>query len=168
MPLDFPPEPTQGEEENADNTTGFENAVIFLSDEQLLANIRSLQLGNNIKQSVELVKDIGRCSLDVEMETGTGKTYVYSKTIFELNKKYGWIKFIVVVPSIAIREGVKKSFAITEEHFMEYYRKKARFFVYDSKNFTDLDSFSSSVGINEATRCNKGLWAKHHYSTLDL
>jgi len=91
---------------------------------------------------------LGRCSLDIEMETGTGKTYVYIKTMFELNKKYGWSKFIVVVPSIAIREGVKKSFEITGEHFMEHYGKKARFFIYNSKNLTDLDNFSSSAGIN--------------------
>ena len=78
-----------------------------LSDERLLNNIQSLQRQNNIKLSNSLVKDLGRCSLDIEMETGTGKTYVYIKTMFELNKKYGWSKFIVVVPSIAIREGVK-------------------------------------------------------------
>ena len=82
------------------------------------------------------------------METGTGKTYVYIKTIFELNKRYGWSKFIVVVPSIAIREGVYKSFQITQDHFMEHYGKKARFFIYNSKNLTELDNFSSSAGIN--------------------
>lgn len=82
------------------------------------------------------------------METGTGKTYVYIKTIFELNKLYGWSKFIIVVPSIAIREGVKKSFEMTQDHFMEYYGKKARYFVYDSKNLNLLDSFSSNTGIN--------------------
>lgn len=91
---------------------------------------------------------MGRCSLDIEMETGTGKTYVYIKTMFELNKKYGWSKFIVVVPSIAIREGVKKSFEITTDHFMEYYGKKARFFVYNSSNLNQLDNFSSNSGIN--------------------
>ena len=82
------------------------------------------------------------------METGTGKTYVYIKTMFELNKRYGWSKYIVVVPSIAIREGVKKSFEITAEHFMEQYGKKARFFIYNSSNLTQLDNFSSSSGIN--------------------
>lgn len=82
------------------------------------------------------------------METGTGKTYVYIKTMFELNKKYGWGKFIVVVPSIAIREGVKKSFEITASHFMEHYGKKARFFIYNSSNLNQLDNFSSSSGIN--------------------
>lgn len=82
------------------------------------------------------------------METGTGKTYVYIKTMFELNKRYGWSKFIVVVPSIAIREGVKKSFEITADHFMEHYGKKARFFVYNSSNLNQLDNFSSGSGIN--------------------
>lgn len=70
---------------------------------------------------------LGACSLDVEMETGTGKTYVYIKTMFELNKQYGWSKFIVVVPSIAIREGVYKSFETMQEHFMEHYGKRVRF-----------------------------------------
>lgn len=100
-----------------DDDTGYKNEIIELSDEQLLINIQKLQSQNNIKQSKSLVKDLGRCSLDIEMETGTGKTYVYIKTMFELNKKYGWSKFIVVVPSIAIREGVKKTFEITADHF---------------------------------------------------
>ena len=128
--------------------TGYKNELVELTDEQLLSNIQTLQRQNNIKLSNSLVKDMGRCSLDIEMETGTGKTYVYIKTMFELNKKYGWSKFIVVVPSIAIREGVKKSFEITSEHFMEHYGKKARFFVYNSSNLNQLDNFSSSAGIN--------------------
>ena len=127
---------------------GFENAKITLTDKQILDNIHTIQSNNNIRQSAKLINDLGRCSLDIEMETGTGKTYVYIKTMFELNKKYGWSKFIVVVPSIAIREGVKKSFEITGEHFMEHYGKKARFFIYNSKNLTELDNFSSSAGIN--------------------
>lgn len=131
-----------------DDDTGYKNEVVELTDEQLLTNIRKLQSQNNIKQSPNLVKDLGRCSLDIEMETGTGKTYVYIKTMFELNKKYGWSKFIVVVPSIAIREGVKKTFEITADHFMEYYGKKARFFIYNSSNLNQLDNFSSSSGIN--------------------
>ena len=130
------------------NDSGYRNAGVELSDEALLKNIRRLQTFNNIKLSPALVKDFGCCSLDVEMETGTGKTYVYIKTMFELNKRYGWSKFIVVVPSIAIREGVKKSFEITAEHFMEQYGKKARFFVYNSSNLTQLDNFSASAGIN--------------------
>lgn len=128
--------------------TGYKNKLVELSDEQLLQNIQNLQSQNNIKLSPSLVKDLGRCSLDIEMETGTGKTYVYIKTMFELNKKYGWSKFIVVVPSIAIREGVKKSFEITADHFMEHYGKKARFFIYNSSNLNQLDNFSSSSGIN--------------------
>ena len=128
--------------------TGYRNEAVELSDEQLLHNIQTLQSQNNIRLSTSLVKGLGRCSLDVEMETGTGKTYVYIKTMFELNKKYGWSKFIVVVPSIAIREGVKKSFEITADHFMEHYGKKARFFIYNSSNLNQLDNFSSSSGIN--------------------
>lgn len=128
--------------------TGYKNEMVGLSDEALLKNIHQLQSRNNIKLSPNLVKDLGRCSLDIEMETGTGKTYVYIKTMFELNKRYGWSKFIVVVPSIAIREGVKKSFEITADHFMEHYGKKARFFVYNSANLNQLDNFSQSSGIN--------------------
>ena len=128
--------------------TGYRNGAVELSDEQLLHNIQTLQSQNNIRLSTSLVKGLGRCSLDVEMETGTGKTYVYIKTMFELNRKYGWSKFIVVVPSIAIREGVKKSFEITVDHFMEHYGKKARFFIYNSANLNQLDNFSSSSGIN--------------------
>lgn len=128
--------------------TGYKNEAVELSDEQLLKNIQTLQSQNNIKLSSSLIKDLGRTSLDIEMETGTGKTYVYIKTMFELNKRYGWSKFIVVVPSIAIREGVKKTFEITTDHFMEYYGKKARFFVYNSSNLNQLDNFSSSAGIN--------------------
>ena len=131
-----------------EDDTGFKNEAVALTDEQLLNNIQALQNRNNIKQSAALINDLGRCSLDIEMETGTGKTYVYIKTMFELNKRYGWSKFIVVVPSIAIREGVKKSFEMTQDHFMEHYGSKARFFVYSSKNLHQLDEFSSSAGIN--------------------
>lgn len=112
---------------------GFANAPVALTPYQLLDNIRKVQAENNIRQSSALAKHLGCCSLDVEMETGTGKTYVYIKSMFELNKQYGWSKFIVVVPSIAIREGVRKSFETMQDHFMEYYGKKARFFVYNSK-----------------------------------
>lgn len=111
---------------------GFANAPIVLASHQLLKNIQDVQNDNNIKVSSSLAKHMGACSLDVEMETGTGKTYVYIKTMFELNKQYGWSKFIVVVPSIAIREGVQKSFQMMQDHFMEQYGKKARFFVYNS------------------------------------
>lgn len=130
------------------NDAGYKNEEVELSDEQLLSNIHTLQSQNNIKLSPALIKNLGRCSLDIEMETGTGKTYVYIKTMFELNKKYGWSKFIVVVPSIAIREGVKKFFEITSDHFMEHYGKKVRFFIYNSSNLNQLDNFSSSNGIS--------------------
>ncbi|HQL34218.1 MAG TPA: DEAD/DEAH box helicase family protein, partial [Treponemataceae bacterium] len=136
------------EPDDEEIATGFRNENIGLTDEQILHNIHQVQTLNNIKLVDTLDKTHGRCSLDIEMETGTGKTYVYIKTMFELNKMYGWSKFIVVVPSIAIREGVKSSFELTQEHFMEYYGKKARFFVYDSSNLTEIDRFSSSAGIN--------------------
>ena len=137
-------------EDDADllSETGYKNESIELTDGQLLDNIKAIQNENNIKVSDKLIGDVGRCSLDIEMETGTGKTYVYIKTMFELNKRYGWSKFIVVVPSIAIREGVNKTFQITEDHFMEQYGKKARFFIYNSSNLNELDNFSSSSGIN--------------------
>ncbi len=127
---------------------GFKNEIVALPDAVLLSNIREIQQNNNVKLSDKLVNNLGRCSLDVEMETGTGKTYVYIKTMYELNKHYGWSKFIVVVPSIAIREGVKKSFETTQDHFMEQYGKKVRFFVYNSSNLNQLDAFSSNSGIN--------------------
>ena len=87
---------------------GFANAPVALDQYQILKNIQDVQNDNNIKESSSLAKHMGACSLDVEMETGTGKTYDYIKTMFELNKQYGWSKFIVVVPSIAIREGVQE------------------------------------------------------------
>ena len=128
---------------------GFANAKVQLDYGQLLENIRHIQTRNNIKLSDSLKSgELGICSLDVEMETGTGKTYVYIKTMFELNKQYGWSKFIVVVPSIAIREGVRKSLETMQEHFMEYYGKKVRFFTYNSKNLTDIDNYSQSADIN--------------------
>lgn len=133
---------------NPEDDTGFRNAPVELSDDQLLQNIRTVQTQGNLHLSPSLVRSYGRCSLDVEMETGTGKTYVYIKTMFELHRRYGWSKFMVVVPSIAIREGVKKSFEITASHFMDQYGKKARFFVYNSANLTQIDTYSSSPDIN--------------------
>lgn len=148
MPQNIQTTMSDDEKDDIYDETGFKNEMLLLNNEQLLNNIRSIQSQNNIKLSTELVKGIGQCSLDIEMETGTGKTYVYIKTMFELNKKYGWSKFIVVVPSIAIREGVNKTFEMTVEHFMEHYGKKARFFIYNSSNLNQLDSFSSDSGIN--------------------
>ncbi|WFE69496.1 DEAD/DEAH box helicase family protein [Thiomicrospira sp. R3] len=128
---------------------GFKNADLKLTDIALLQNITQIQHQQNLPQSSELVKTkVSKVNLDIEMETGTGKTYCYIKTIFELNKQYGWSKFIIVVPSIAIREGVAKSLEITAEHFLETYHKKARFFIYNSKQLHHLESFSSDAGIN--------------------
>lgn len=143
-----PEDDTQWEIEDLMSEIGYKNEALRLTDDQLLQNIRNLQQENNIHQSDALAAPLGRVSLDVEMETGTGKTYVYIKTMFELNRLYGWSKFIVVVPSVAIREGVKKSFEIMADHFMEHYGKKARFFVYNSNNLNQLDAFSSNSGIN--------------------
>ncbi|MBL0946268.1 MAG: DEAD/DEAH box helicase family protein [Hydrogenophaga sp.] len=129
--------------------SGFKNADLALTDLALLDNIQQVQRGQNLPVSDTLVKTkVARINLDVEMETGTGKTYCYIKTIFELNRRYGWSKFIIVVPSIAIREGVAKSLEITAEHFLETYQKKARFFIYNSKQLHHLESFSSDAGIN--------------------
>lgn len=123
------------------------NKPVSLSDEELLKNIISIQNRNGIVPSKVLDKTLGRCSLDIDMETGTGKTYVYTKAMFELNKKYGWSKFIIVVPSIAIREGVKKSLEITQNHFMEHYGKKIRHYVYDSSRLHDIDDFSQRSDV---------------------
>ena len=128
--------------------TGYGNHIIELGDRAILQNINSIQNLYDIAPSTSLAKGVARVNLDIEMETGTGKTYVYIKTMFELNKQYGWSKFIIVVPSIAIREGVAKSFKMLEEHFMEHYGKKARWFVYNSSNLQQLDSFSADSGLN--------------------
>lgn len=132
----------------SENDIGYKNGEIVLSEDELLKNIHQIQTQNNIHLSNEVIKRLGACQLDIEMETGTGKTYVYIKTMFELNKRYCWTKFIVVVPSIAIREGVKKSFDITQDHFMELYGKKARYFVYNSDNLNQIDTFSQSADIS--------------------
>jgi type III restriction enzyme len=129
--------------------TGFKNEDLSISGTQLLSNIQSVQKRQNLPASKALITSkISKVNLDIEMETGTGKTYVYIKTMYEMNLKYGWNKFIVVVPSIAIREGVYKSLQITQEHFQEHYSKKIRFFIYNSKQLHNLESFSSDSGIN--------------------
>ncbi len=131
-----------------DEEAGYRNADVELDKKQLLDNIREMQIRNQIVPSTTLAPGYGVVNLDIEMETGTGKTYVYIKTMFELNKQYGWSKFIIVVPSIAIREGVAKSFRMLEDHFMEHYGKKARWFVYNSSNLNQLDQFSQDSGIS--------------------
>jgi type III restriction enzyme len=130
-------------------TAGFKNADLALTPSQVLENIHAVQRRQNLPLSAALVKTkVCDINLDVEMETGTGKTYCYVKSMFELNARYGWSKFIVVVPSIAIREGVHKSLEITAEHFLDDYKKRARFFIYNSKQLHNLESFSSDAGIN--------------------
>lgn len=127
--------------------TGWSNHKIVpqLTDGQVLENIRKIQRKNQIEPSADLE---GRYNLTIDMETGVGKTYTYIKTMYELNKYYGWSKFIVVVPSIAIREGVYKSFQVTQEHFAEEYGKKVRFFIYNSSQLTEIDRFASDNSIN--------------------
>src|SRR5690554_6466417 len=163
-------DPGQQAQTGAFDAEGFKNADLALSEAQVLENIQAVQRRQNLPASSSLTdfstydsknnrvpakaaykKDAlaaTRIHLDVEMETGTGKTYCYIKTIFEMNKRYGWSKFIIMVPSIAIREGVYKSLQITAEHFTESYGKKARFFIYNSKRLHELESFSSDAGIN--------------------
>jgi len=125
--------------------TGFRNRPIELTPAEVFDNIKKVQARNGLKISPKLE---GKYNLTVEMETGTGKTYVYIKTMFELFKRYGWSKYIVIVPSIAIREGVKKAFEITEEHFMEQYGRKARYFIYNSRQLHKIDQFAGDPGIN--------------------
>ena len=127
--------------------TGWSNHKIVpeLSDALILEHLQKIQRENQIQPSEKLE---GRYNLTIEMETGVGKTYTYIKTMYELNKYYGWSKFIIVVPSIAIREGVYKSFQVTEEHFAEEYGKKIRFFIYNSSRLTEIDRFASDNSIH--------------------
>ena len=111
----------------------------------ILEQIRAVQRRNGIEPSLRLE---GTYNLTIEMETGVGKTYTYIKTIYELNKHYGWCKFMVVVPSIAVREGVYKAFQMTREHFAEEYGSKVRFFLYNSAQMTEIDSFASECAIH--------------------
>ena len=127
--------------------TGWSNQKIVpeLNDRLILEHVQKIQRSNQIQPSDKLE---GRYNLSIEMETGVGKTYTYIKTMYELNKRYGWSKFIVVVPSVAIREGVYKTFQVTQEHFAEEYGKKVRFFIYNSKQLTEIDRFASDNSIN--------------------
>ena len=151
--------------------TGWSNHKIVpeLSDRLILEHLQKIQRENQIQPSQKLE---GRFNLTIEMETGVGKTYTYIKTMYELNRAYGWSKFIVVVPSVAIREGVYKSFQMTQEHFAEEYGKKVRFFIYNSKQLTEIDRFASDNSINvmiiNAQAFNaKGKDARRIYMELD-
>lgn len=134
-----------------DEFMGWRNEPIVpeLSDAMILERLRKIQRANQIKPS-ERIEPSESCkfNLTIEMETGVGKTYTYIKTMYELNKHYGWSKFIVVVPSIAIREGVYKSFQVTQDHFAAEYGKKIRFFIYNSAQLTEIDRFASDSSIN--------------------
>ena len=128
---------------------GWANAALALSDAQLLDNIRKAQLRGHLPPSEGLVRSSAAAvNLDVEMETGTGKTYVYIDTMYRLYERYGWSKFIIVVPSIAIREGVFQTFADTEARFQELYGHKVRRFIYDSGRPEPILAFSDSPGLH--------------------
>lgn len=131
-----------------DDGSGFRNAPLRLSGSDLLDNVKKSQRKNGVPVSAELHHDLGAVELDVEMETGTGKTYVYTETMFELKARYGWSKFIIVVPSVAIREGVAKSLQITAKHFHERYGKQLWAFVYNSSRLNEIDSFASRADIS--------------------
>ncbi|WP_273731827.1 DEAD/DEAH box helicase family protein, partial [Leuconostoc mesenteroides] len=153
-----------GHEKNVslDIVNGFKNADITLSESDLLKNIQVTQKNNGLVTDTQLVKmaiggkdkstktDNSRniLTLSVEMETGTGKTYTYIKTMLELNKQYGWSKFIIVVPSVAIREGIAKTFESTAEHFKQSYGIGVRYFIYNSSHLDQIEAFASDAGIN--------------------
>ncbi|HHV17939.1 MAG TPA: DEAD/DEAH box helicase family protein [Thermoanaerobacterales bacterium] len=133
------------EQTNLFEGISFKNNPIELTETDVLKNIRKVQLRNGLKPSGRLA---GKYNLTIEMETGTGKTYTYIRTMYELYRAYGWNKFIIVVPSIAIREGVYKSFQITQDHFMDLYGTKIRYFIYNSKQLHKIDQFASDSSIN--------------------
>ena len=152
--------------------TGWRNQPLVpeLSNRIILEQIQKIQRAYQSTPSQKLEGE--GYNLTIEMETGVGKTYTYIKTMFELNKHYGWSKFIVVVPSIAIREGVYKSFEVTREHFAEEYGKKIRFFIYNSAQLTEIDRFASDSSINvmiiNSQAFNaKGKDARRIYMNLD-
>ncbi len=125
------------------NDFGFGNKLL-LDDDTLVANMHNVQR----RQKLPITRDFDSKQYSIEMETGTGKTYVYTKTILELNKRYGFTKFIIVVPSVAIREGVFKSLQVTEEHFKNLYDSEPyRYFIYNSSKLSDVRSFATSNNI---------------------
>lgn len=144
-----------------DTQTGWANPQIHLREEDILKNLREVQKINKILPSNKIETLTSKVEWDdgrkqtvvkpvftIEMETGTGKTYTYIKTMYEMNARYGWSKFIIVVPSIAIREGVAKSFQITADHFKEEYGKACRYFIYNSTRLNELEQFADDPGIN--------------------
>nr|WP_320037268.1 DEAD/DEAH box helicase family protein [uncultured Bacteroides sp.] len=131
---------------------GYRNSPIHISEQHILENIRKIQTAGEIHESatIERPKEDKNRSyhLTIEMETGTGKTYTYIRTMYELHKKYGWSKYIVIVPSIAIREGVYKSFELTQDHFQELYGHKIAPFIYNSGSPQDIENFASDSRIS--------------------
>ena len=152
------------------DVVGFRNQPIGIYKDEILNRIRKIQMDAQLRPSDDV--DMNDLRLTVEMETGTGKTYTYIKTMYELNKLYGWSKFIIVVPSIAIREGVCKSFNIMSEHFAAEYGKRIQSFVYDSKQLTKIDQFASDSNmhvmiINTQAFAARGEDARRIYMKLD-
>lgn len=162
-------------EKDIEESIGYRNRPIHVTDGQILSNIQQVQYRNDIPQSQTIERPakvkLG-CNLTIEMETGTGKTYTYIRTMYELHKNYGWSKFIIIVPSIAIREGVYKSFEVTQDHFQELYGHKIKPFIYKSSNPEDIETFASdgriSVMIINTQAFNaKGKDARRIYMELD-
>lgn len=128
---------------------GFGNKNVILAPEAVCENVRAIQTEQGLKpvEQLQQLQGVGT-ALTIEMETGTGKTYTYIKTMYELNARYGWTKFVVVVPSIAIREGVLKSFESMQEHFAQEYGKRMQYFMYNSKQLSKIDAFASDAGMH--------------------
>ncbi len=140
----------QGKDKKLFTLAGFGNKNIVLAREAVCENVRAIQTEQGLKP-VDYLQDLQGVGMafTIEMETGTGKTYTYIKTMYELNERYGWTKFVVIVPSIAIREGVKKSFESMQEHFaQEYNGKRMQCFVYNSKQLSKIDAFAGDVGMH--------------------
>ena len=122
--------------------TGYRNEPLMIDNASMVSNIRDIQMRQDLEPINKIVGEHEGLNFTIEMETGTGKTYTYIKTMYELNKLYGWSKFVIVVPSIAIREGVLKSLDIMQDHFAEQYGKRLVYFVYNSKNLAPINSFA--------------------------
>ncbi len=140
-----------GLEEEVMENIGYRNTPIQITDNQILENLKRVQFANDIPESTQLERPKGLnlgYNLTIEMETGTGKTYTYIRSMFELNKEFGWSKFIIIVPSIAIREGVYKSFEVTQDHFQEIYQHKITPFIYNSSRPQDIENFASDSRIS--------------------
>lgn len=154
---------------------GYRNSAIQITSEQVFENVVGVQREHYLieNQKLDFVKgaNIGY-NFTIEMETGTGKTYTYIRTMYELNKKYGWSKFIIIVPSIAIREGVFKTFELTQDHFQEIYGHKISPFIYNSARPQDIETFASDgrisvMVINTQAFAARGADARRIHQELD-